>query len=70
MSEENEVSQQEVGRLYVKLNQETEAAGYHLNPDIPFARDLVRGLIVNERRYGYRACPICKAKKDRFDRFV
>ena len=52
MSEENEVA-----RLYVRLNQEAEAAGYHLNPDIAFTRDLIRGLIVNERRYGYWACP-------------
>ncbi len=57
MSEESEVSRQDIDRLYAKLDREAEAAGYHLNPDIAFAKDLVRGLIVNEGRYGYRACP-------------
>jgi ferredoxin-thioredoxin reductase catalytic subunit len=36
---------------------ESEAGGYHLNPDTPFTRDLVKGLLVNEKRYGYWACP-------------
>ena len=53
----NEVSQEDVEKLYKKLNKEAESAGYHLNPDIDFTRDLVNGLIVNENRYGYCACP-------------
>jgi ferredoxin-thioredoxin reductase catalytic subunit len=36
---------------------EAEAGGYHLNPDTPFTKDLVKGLLVNEKRYGYWACP-------------
>ena len=31
--------------------------GYYLNPDIDFTDALLESLIVNESRYGYRACP-------------
>jgi ferredoxin-thioredoxin reductase catalytic subunit len=54
---DNEVREEEVQKLYQRLNSEAEAGGYHLNPEVEFTRDLVRGLIINERRYGYWACP-------------
>jgi len=50
-------TQEQVDSLLVRLTREAEAAGYHLNPDGSFAKDLVRGLLVNEARYGYAACP-------------
>ncbi len=49
--------QAEVDRLYQRLNREAEAGGYHLNPDVEFTKELVRGILVNEKRYGYWACP-------------
>jgi ferredoxin-thioredoxin reductase catalytic chain len=52
-----EVSQSEIDKLYASLEREAEAGGYHLNPDIRFTRELLKGLIVNEKRYGYRVCP-------------
>ena len=54
---EAEVTQAEVDRLYGRLKREAEAAGYHLNPDADFTSGLVKSLIINEGRYGYRACP-------------
>jgi len=54
---EAEIAQAEVDKLYGKLNQKAETAGYHLNPDVEFTKNLVRSLIINERRYGYQACP-------------
>ncbi len=48
---------EEVEALYRKLAREAEAGGYHLNPDADFTRDLVRGLLVNQKRYGYPSCP-------------
>ncbi len=60
-----EVSAAEVDRLYERLNREAESAGYHLNPDIDFTRLLVTSLIVNERRYGYGACPCRLASGNR-----
>ncbi len=52
-----EVTQAEVDKLYDRLNREAESAGYHLNPDVEFTKGIVKGLVVNERRYGYWACP-------------
>jgi ferredoxin-thioredoxin reductase catalytic subunit len=48
---------EEIDKLYERLNNEAEAAGYHLNPDTEFTRELVKGLLINEARYGYWACP-------------
>jgi len=52
-----DVSREEVKRLFEKLNREAESAGYHLNPDKEFTLGLIEGMLVNERRYGYWACP-------------
>jgi len=57
MSGEIEVSPQEIDSLYQKLKADAESAGYYLNPDEEFTRDLVKGLLTNEKRYGYQACP-------------
>jgi len=57
MKEEPAVSPEEVDRLFQRLHQEAESGGYHLNPDTPFTKELVKGLLVNEKRYGYWACP-------------
>jgi len=51
------VSPEEIERLFVKLNKEAESAGYHLNPNKEFTLGLIEGMLVNERRYGYWACP-------------
>jgi ferredoxin-thioredoxin reductase catalytic subunit len=48
---------EEIDKLYNKLNKEAEVSGYHLNPDKEFTKDLVKSLIINEKRYGYWACP-------------
>ncbi len=52
-----------VDRLYRRLFDEAEAGGYHLNPDVEFTKGLLKGLLINERRYGYRACP-CRLASD------
>jgi ferredoxin-thioredoxin reductase catalytic subunit len=54
---EREVSKEEVERLYTRLTKEAEAGGYHLNPDVVYAKSLLRGLLENEQRYGYQSCP-------------
>jgi ferredoxin-thioredoxin reductase catalytic subunit len=54
---EQEVAAAEIDRLYERLFREAEGAGYHLNPDVEFTKQLIKSLIINERRYGYRACP-------------
>lgn len=57
MSEQLSVTQEEINRLYEQLKREAESNGYHLNPDVEFTKELVRGLLINEKRYGNRACP-------------
>jgi ferredoxin-thioredoxin reductase catalytic chain len=51
------VSMQQVEQLYQELKRDAEPAGYHLNPDVEFTKDLVLGLLANELRYGYPSCP-------------
>jgi ferredoxin-thioredoxin reductase catalytic subunit/rubredoxin len=52
-----EISEKTIEDFYQKLKKETEAGGYFLNPDIEFTKDLLKGLLINEDRYGYQACP-------------
>jgi ferredoxin-thioredoxin reductase catalytic subunit/rubredoxin len=52
-----EISEKQVEELYRKLKKDAEDNGYNLNPDVEFVRDLIRGLLVNEQRYGYISCP-------------
>jgi len=40
-----------------RLDREAEGSGYHLNPNREFTEGLVEGLLTNEDRYGYWACP-------------
>jgi ferredoxin-thioredoxin reductase catalytic subunit len=54
---EIQVSADEIDKLHQKLDREAEASGYHLNPDVDFTKDLARGILVNQKRYGYWACP-------------
>jgi ferredoxin-thioredoxin reductase catalytic subunit len=51
------IMDERVEKLYRRLKEEAEAGGYFLNPDVEFTKDLVRGLLINEDRYGYWACP-------------
>jgi ferredoxin-thioredoxin reductase catalytic chain len=43
--------------LYLKLKKDAESGGYSLNPDAEFAKELCQGLLENEARFGYQACP-------------
>jgi ferredoxin-thioredoxin reductase catalytic chain len=63
---EQDIAAAEIDGLYERLFREAESIGYHLNPDVESAKELVKGLIINERRYGYRACPcrLASGKKE------
>jgi ferredoxin-thioredoxin reductase catalytic subunit len=52
-----EIPAAKIDELQKKLAGEAAVSGYHLNPDAGFTRDLLQGLLVNEKRYGYPACP-------------
>ena len=64
MAEEIEVTEREIDERFEKLDREAEEFGYHLNPDREFTRELIRGILVNEKRYGYGACPCRLAMGD------
>jgi ferredoxin-thioredoxin reductase catalytic subunit len=64
---EQEVDIAEIDRLYERLFREAEGGGYHLNSDMEFTKQLIMSLIINERRYGYRACPCRLASGDKQD---
>jgi ferredoxin-thioredoxin reductase catalytic chain len=60
-----EPNSEEIDKLLSRLEREAKQGGYHLNPDTNFTKGLVRGLLINEKRYGYRACPCRLAANDR-----
>ena len=60
-----EIKKEDVENLYNKLNREAETSGYHLNSDIELTKDLIKGLLINEKRYGYLACPCRLAAGDK-----
>ena len=51
------ISEETIDNTYKSLNKDAESAGYHLNPDVDFTKGLIKGLLVNEKRYGYWSCP-------------
>ena len=57
MKKTQSISSEAVDKLYKKLDKEAEVAGYHLNPDKEHTKGLIESLLVNEKRYGYWACP-------------
>lgn len=57
MKKNDEITKEGINKLYSKLKIEAESSGYHLNSDEEFTKDLIKGLIINEERYGYQACP-------------
>ena len=67
MDTESEITDEDIKKLYIKLKNDAESGGYHLNPDVNFTKKLVRGLIINQKRYGYEACPcrLASGKKNK-----
>ncbi len=44
-------------KLFDILSSYAVSQGIRLNKDKPFVMDILRGLLTNEARYGYRSCP-------------
>lgn len=51
------VTLEDINAYHIRLKKDADSAGYYLNPDVHFTQELVKGLIINERRYGYPSCP-------------
>jgi ferredoxin-thioredoxin reductase catalytic chain len=43
--------------LLARIRSDAESGAYLLNPDEDFVLDLMEGLVANQGRYGYLACP-------------
>jgi ferredoxin-thioredoxin reductase catalytic subunit len=67
MSADIEVTSAEIDKLYEALKKDAAAGGYHLGPDVDFAKELLKGLLVNQKRYGYQACPCRLASGNKED---
>jgi ferredoxin-thioredoxin reductase catalytic chain len=63
--ESYEPTKDEIEKLHIRLERDAKQGGYYLNPDTKFVDGLVRGLLINEIRYGYRACPCRLAMADK-----
>ena len=64
------VEDNELNNHHLELKKQIESSGYHLNPDAEFTKSLLKSIILNEKRYGYGACPCRLAvnnKKDDLD---
>ena len=48
---------EEIKQVLKELVEGAKAGGYLLNPDDEFTMELIRGLLTNQERFGYRACP-------------
>jgi ferredoxin-thioredoxin reductase catalytic subunit len=51
------ITEAAIEAAYAAYKSDAEKNGYRLNPDEEFVKNLIRGLLKNEQRYGYRACP-------------
>lgn len=61
----DEITDEEIDSTFEKLVRDAESSGYHLNPDVEFTKELIWGLLTNEKRYGYWACPCRVAAGER-----
>ena len=59
-----DIDKKEIEKLYKELDINAESSGYHLNPEIELTKRLVRGLLLNRKRYGYQSCPCRLASGD------
>jgi len=53
----NDISEKTIDQTLERLNKYAEAHGHYLNPDIEFIKELVKSLLINQKRYDYWACP-------------
>jgi len=58
-------SDEQVDKVFSRLDNFAESNGYHLNPDTEFTKELIRSLLINQKRYGYWACPCRLASGNR-----
>ena len=63
----NDISDQKLDKFYENVKKDIEAHGYHLNPDVEFTKELLKSILINEKRYEYGACPCRLASGNKED---
>ena len=53
MNSNMDISDSELDSFYENVKKDVEAHAYHLNPDVEFTKDLLKSILINEKRYGY-----------------
>ncbi len=61
------LTEEDVDIFYKKIKKDAESAGYHLNPDVAFTKELLKSILINQDRYGYGACPCRLASGEKTD---
>jgi len=51
------IADEKIKQVLKELTDGATAGGYLLNPDDDFTMELIRGLLTNQERFEYRACP-------------
>jgi ferredoxin-thioredoxin reductase catalytic subunit len=61
-----EITENDIKKRYLSLQKDAGEGGYFLNPDTEFTKNLIKGLMKNEQRYGYPSCPcrLASGKKE------
>ena len=65
MNNNMDIIDEELDSFYEKVKEDIEAHGYHLNPNVEFTKELLKGILINEKRYGYGSCPCRLAAGDK-----
>lgn len=65
MIKDIDIRNEELDSFYENVKNDVEAHGYHLNPNVEFTKELLEGILINEKRYGYGACPCRLAVNDK-----
>ena len=53
----DEISEEKINTLYKRIDNFAKLDGHYLNPDVDFTKELIKSLLINQKRYGYWACP-------------
>lgn len=64
---ENNISGYDLKSFYQDLKETNLKRGYFFNPEESSTLELLKSLLVNEKRYGYQSCPCRLASSDRKD---
>lgn len=66
MNDNMDVAPDEAQNLYDRLKKDAEASGYNINPNEAFTKELIHGLLINLKRYGYGSCPCRLSEGDKW----